>query len=54
VIGPNVYVEGPCRIGGGATVRDAVVLRGSTVAGGRVVDRQLVLGESVVAELPGR
>lgn len=54
VIGPNVYVEGPCRIGDGATVRDAVVLRGSTVAGGRVVDRQLVLGESVVAELPGR
>ena len=53
VIGPNVYVEGPCRIGDGATVRDAVVLRGSTVAGGRVVDRQLVLGESVVAELPG-
>ena len=51
VIGPNVYVEGPCRIGDGATVRDSVVLRGSSVAGGQVVDRQLVLGSSVVAEL---
>jgi glucose-1-phosphate thymidylyltransferase len=42
VIGPNVYVERDCRIGDGATVRNAVLLRESEVADGTVVEDQVV------------
>ena len=31
VIGPRVYIERDCRIGAGVTIKDAVVLRGSTI-----------------------
>jgi NDP-sugar pyrophosphorylase family protein len=41
-IGPNVYIERDCRIGEGVTLRDAVVLRESTVADGAVVENQVV------------
>ncbi|MGD8627390.1 MAG: hypothetical protein PVJ34_22850, partial [Anaerolineae bacterium] len=42
IIGPNVYVERDCRIGDGATVRNAVLLRESEVAAGAVVEDQVV------------
>jgi NDP-sugar pyrophosphorylase family protein len=39
-IGPNVYIERDCRIGTGATIRDAVILRGVQVpAGSRIADQ---------------
>ena len=39
-IGPNVYIERDCQIGTGSYLRDAVVLRGSTVpAGSRIADQ---------------
>ena len=41
-IGPNVYIERNCRIGAGVTLRDAVVLRESTVADGATVENQVV------------
>jgi NDP-sugar pyrophosphorylase family protein len=41
-IGPNVYIERNCRIGKGVTLRDAVLLRESTVADGVVVENQVV------------
>ncbi|MGC9356609.1 MAG: sugar phosphate nucleotidyltransferase [Anaerolineae bacterium] len=34
VIGPEVYLEGGCRVGDGVTLRNAVVLRNATVNGG--------------------
>jgi bifunctional UDP-N-acetylglucosamine pyrophosphorylase/glucosamine-1-phosphate N-acetyltransferase len=42
VIGPRVYVERQCRIGNGVTIKDAVLLRGSTVE-----DHAIVIGEVV-------
>jgi NDP-sugar pyrophosphorylase family protein len=42
VIGPNVYVERDCHIGCGVTIRDAVILRESTVGDGAVVENQVV------------
>ncbi len=41
-IGPNVYIERNCRIGDGVTLRDAVLLRESTVSEGAVVENQVV------------
>jgi UDP-N-acetylglucosamine diphosphorylase / glucose-1-phosphate thymidylyltransferase / UDP-N-acetylgalactosamine diphosphorylase / glucosamine-1-phosphate N-acetyltransferase / galactosamine-1-phosphate N-acetyltransferase len=41
-IGPNVYIERDCHIGDGVTIRDAVILRESTVHEGVVVDNQVV------------
>jgi NDP-sugar pyrophosphorylase family protein len=41
-IGPNVYIERDCRIGAGAHIRDALVLRGVEVsAGAQVIDQVL-------------
>jgi glucose-1-phosphate thymidylyltransferase len=34
-IGPNVYLEGPCRIEAGVQLRDSIVLRNATVEQGR-------------------
>ncbi len=42
VIGPNVYIERDCRIGDHVTLRDAVVLRGATVAADAVVVDQVI------------
>ena len=42
-IGPEVYLEAGCRVGAGATLRKAVVLRGATVDAGMVVE-EAVLG----------
>lgn len=41
-IGPNVYVERDCQIGNGVTIRDAVILRESTVPPGVVVENQVI------------
>lgn len=42
VIGPRVYIERDCRIGNGVTIKDAVLLRGSTIE-----DHAMVIGEVV-------
>lgn len=42
VIGPRVYIERECKIGNGVTIKDAVLLRGSTVE-----DHALVIAEVV-------
>ncbi len=41
-VGPNVTIEGDCRIGDGVTLRDAVLLRGATVASGCEVANEVV------------
>jgi UDP-N-acetylglucosamine diphosphorylase / glucose-1-phosphate thymidylyltransferase / UDP-N-acetylgalactosamine diphosphorylase / glucosamine-1-phosphate N-acetyltransferase / galactosamine-1-phosphate N-acetyltransferase len=41
-IGPNVYVERDCRIGDGAVIRNAVLLRESSVPAGAHVEDQVV------------
>lgn len=41
-IGPNVYIERDCTLGAGVTLRDAVVLRGATVADGTRVENQVI------------
>jgi glucose-1-phosphate thymidylyltransferase len=41
-IGPNVYIERNCRIGDGVTIRNAVILRESTVPDGTMVENQVV------------
>lgn len=42
VIGPHVYIERDCTIGANATIRDAVVLRGTVVPAGSVIEGQVV------------
>jgi len=42
VIGPNVYIERECRIGDGVTIRNAVVLRETTVPDGATLVDQVV------------
>lgn len=42
VIGPRVYIERDCTIGSNATLRDAVVLRGSVVPSGSTIVGQVV------------
>jgi NDP-sugar pyrophosphorylase family protein len=42
VVGPNVYIERDCRIGDGAVLRNAVVLRGVTVPSGVIVENQVL------------
>lgn len=42
VIGPRAYIERDCTIGSGATIRDAVVLRGAVVPMGRTIEGQVV------------
>jgi NDP-sugar pyrophosphorylase family protein len=41
-IGPNVYIERDCRVGDGASIRDAILLRASTIPGGAVIVDQVV------------
>jgi len=41
-IGPNVYIERDCRIGDGASIRDAILLRETTVPSGAVIVDQVV------------
>ena len=41
-IGPNVYVERGARVGDRATLRNAVILRGSTVPDGANIENQVV------------
>jgi NDP-sugar pyrophosphorylase family protein len=42
VIGPRVYIERDCTIGSNTTIRDAVVLRGSVVPAGSIIEGQVV------------
>ncbi len=42
IVGPNVYIERDCRIGDGAVLRNAVVLRGVTVPSGMIVENQVL------------
>lgn len=42
VIGPRVYIERDCTVGSNTTIRDAVVLRGSVVPAGSVIEGQVV------------
>jgi UDP-N-acetylglucosamine diphosphorylase / glucose-1-phosphate thymidylyltransferase / UDP-N-acetylgalactosamine diphosphorylase / glucosamine-1-phosphate N-acetyltransferase / galactosamine-1-phosphate N-acetyltransferase len=42
VIGPNVYIERDCRIGDAAVIRNAVLLRESSVAAGAHIQDQVV------------
>lgn len=42
-IGPNVYIERECRIGNDATIRDAVLLRGTTIEDGETVVNQVIV-----------
>jgi NDP-sugar pyrophosphorylase family protein len=42
VIGPHVYAEAGSQIGAGAAVREAVILRGAVVAGGDVIQGEVV------------
>ncbi len=42
LIGPNVYLEGDCRVGDGATLRDVVALRGITITGGASLTNQVM------------
>jgi NDP-sugar pyrophosphorylase family protein len=41
-IGPNAYIERDCCIGDGVTIRNAVVLRESTVSDGQIIEDQVV------------
>jgi glucose-1-phosphate thymidylyltransferase len=41
-IGPRVYIEGHSRVGSGAVVQDAVLLRGATVDDGSCVSGQII------------
>lgn len=41
-IGPNVYIERDCRIGDGATIRDAILLREAVVPAGAAIRDQVV------------
>jgi NDP-sugar pyrophosphorylase family protein len=41
-IGPNVYIERDCQIGRGVDVRDAVLLRGSTLPDGAKISGQVI------------
>jgi glucose-1-phosphate thymidylyltransferase len=41
-IGPRVYVEQGCEIGGRSIIRESLVLHGSVVAPGSIVDQQVV------------
>jgi bifunctional UDP-N-acetylglucosamine pyrophosphorylase/glucosamine-1-phosphate N-acetyltransferase len=41
-IGPEVYLESGCRIGHGAVVRRAIVLRGGRVADGETVENRVI------------
>jgi NDP-sugar pyrophosphorylase family protein len=41
-IGPNVYIERDCRIGDGVTIRNAVVMRESSVPDGMTVEDQVM------------
>jgi NDP-sugar pyrophosphorylase family protein len=41
-IGPNVYIERDCQIGEGVTVRNAVVLRESTIPDGAKLEDQVI------------
>ncbi len=43
VIGPNVYIERNCRVGDGATLRDAILLRGSKVADYAKVTHEVIV-----------
>jgi NDP-sugar pyrophosphorylase family protein len=49
-IGPDAYLEGGCRIGERAIVRDALVLRGARVSAGECVEGRVV-SAGAVAEL---
>lgn len=42
IIGPCVYIERDCTIGSNTTIRDAVILRGSVVPAGSVIEGQVV------------
>ncbi len=42
IIGPEVYIERDCCIGNGATIRQAVLLRGAKVAGNATIANQVV------------
>ncbi|MBN1148804.1 MAG: NTP transferase domain-containing protein [Anaerolineales bacterium] len=42
IIGPNVYIEGNCQIGAGAVIRDAIILRESTVPAGAQVNNLVI------------
>jgi len=42
IIGPNVYIERDCRIGDGVTMQNSVVLRGTIVTRGAVIDGQVL------------
>jgi NDP-sugar pyrophosphorylase family protein len=42
IIGPNVYIERDCTIGHGVTIKNAVVLRESTVPDGAIIEDQVV------------
>jgi NDP-sugar pyrophosphorylase family protein len=42
VIGPNAYIERNCRIGHGVTIKNAVLLRESTVPDGVTIEDQVV------------
>ena len=41
-IGPEVYLESGCRVGHGAVVRGAIILRGGRVGDGETVDDRIV------------
>lgn len=41
-IGPNVYIERDCNIGSGVKIKDAVVLRGSTIEDEMTIEDQVV------------
>ena len=42
IVGPNVYIERDCRIGDGAVLRNAVILRGVSVPSGTIVENQVL------------
>ncbi|MGC9399821.1 MAG: sugar phosphate nucleotidyltransferase [Anaerolineae bacterium] len=42
VIGPNVYVEQDCRIGDAVTLKNVVVLRGTTISSGAHIEDEVV------------
>ena len=42
VIGPRVYIEKNCRIGAGVTIKDAVVLRGSTIEDNAMIVAEVI------------
>jgi glucose-1-phosphate thymidylyltransferase len=41
-IGPGVYVEQDCRLGDGATIRNAIILRASTVPDGATIEEKVI------------